>query len=524
MKKSVIWILTALMAVTFIGLIYMQFMYMSNMVRMRDDQFNENVKRSLYAVSNILVQEETRHFLSEIMAGNEEFTTPSLRRDSETLNMTFTPGNATASPDIFNKPGLDTRSGKLQGQTGAGVPLTGNSSTANLHGQILYQTGMVEEVVLSIISRSSARPITQRADSIMVSSLLKSELESNGIKIPFEFAITNRYQSIVYRTEGFPVISANNMRENPDMYSQVLFPNDPVNRINYLTVYFPTKHDYIVSSVRYMIPAIIVTFIMLLIFIYVIMTAFRQKKINEMKNDFINNMTHELKTPISSISLAGQMLADPGVRKSEIMMKHVTDVINDDTKRLRFLVETVLQMSLYYQKSPVLNTIDLNANKAIANICSTFKLKVEKYGGNIITRLDAPHPVVAVDEMHFTNVIFNLLDNAVKYRRKDEPMHLTIATSNPSPSKLLISIADTGIGIKRENLSRIFDKFYRVSTGNRHDVKGFGLGLAYVKKMITDFKGEISVESEPGIGTTFHITLPAIHTSTPSSSETNNNL
>ncbi|MDE6366706.1 MAG: HAMP domain-containing histidine kinase, partial [Muribaculaceae bacterium] len=241
-----------------------------------------------------------------------------------------------------------------------------------------------------------------------------------------------------------------------------------------------------------------------------IMMAFKQKKINEMKTDFINNMTHELKTPISSISLAGQMLADPAVRKSDIMMKHVTDVINDDTKRLRFLVETVLQMSLYYEQQQVLNLSDVDANKAISAIAHTFKLKVEKYGGKLTTNLDARNSRVEVDDMHFTNVIFNLLDNAVKYRRKDVAMALSITTSNPAPGRLRIVIADNGIGIRRDDLTKIFDKFYRVSTGNRHDVKGFGLGLAYVKKMVGDFRGEITVDSELGSGTRFTITLPLL--------------
>ena len=344
----------------------------------------------------------------------------------------------------------------------------------------------------------------------MVKSLLQGELANNGIDIPFDFAITNRYHNVVYRTGGFPISSAKALRNNPDVYSTILFPSDPANRTNYLSVYFPTKRNYIFSSVRFMVPSMLFTFIMLLIFLYAIITAFKQKKINEMRTDFINNMTHELKTPISSISLAGQMLADPAVRKSDTMMKHVTDVLNEDTKRLRFLVETVLQMSLYYEQQQALNLTDVDANNAIYSIANNFKLKVEKYGGKLYTDLAAGQSRVEVDEMHFTNVIFNLLDNAVKYRKKDTPIQLSISTANPHPGKLLIIIRDNGIGIKREDLSQIFEKFYRVNTGNRHDVKGFGLGLAYVKKMVGDFKGEISVESEFGKGTTFFITLPLL--------------
>ena len=510
MKKSTIWFLTITMVLTFIGLIYVQFLYMSSMVRMRNDQFDENVSRSLYAVSVMLEQIEAKHYLEENLPAVEDFTAVKTAGSGEGVAMKFTTqsgitGNLTlegSQSQISSIRSSSRPSGLGSNQT--------PSDPAKLHGQYLYQRGLLDEVILKIISQSSSRPIAQRADSALVRSLLHSELANTGVDIPFDFAVTNRYHTIIYRTAGFPLASAKALRDNPYIYSTVLFPNDPSTRINYLSVYFPTRRNYIFSSIKFMVPSMMFTFIMLLIFIYAIMTAFKQKKVNEMKTDFINNITHELKTPISSISLAGQMLADPAVRKSETMMKHVSDVIQDDTRRLRFLVETVLQMSLYYQQQQVLNLTDVNANEAISSIAHNFKLKVEKYGGKLTTNLCAPNARVEVDEMHFTNVIFNLLDNAVKYRRKDVPMQLSISTSNTSAGRLRIEIADNGIGIKRDDLTKIFDKFYRVSTGNRHDVKGFGLGLAYVKKMVGDFRGEISVESEVGVGTRFVITLPVL--------------
>ena len=229
-----------------------------------------------------------------------------------------------------------------------------------------------------------------------------------------------------------------------------------------------------------------------------------------MKNDFINNMTHEFKTPISSISLAAQMLNDASVRKSPAMLQQISTVINDETKRLRFQVEKVLQMSMFERQRATLKLQEVDANLALYNIVNTFKLKVEKYGGKISSHLDAMDAIVNVDEMHFTNVIFNLLDNAVKYRREDEPLQLTVSSRDLGEDRLQIIIADNGIGIRKENLKKIFEKFYRVSTGNRHDVKGFGLGLAYVKKMITELNGTINVESEPGVGTRFIIVLPLL--------------
>ncbi len=505
MKKSTIWFLTIIMVFTFIGLIYVQFLYMNNMVRMRNDQFEENVRRSLYGVTAMLEQQEARHFLEENLAQVENFTPFRKRDNSRGVKMTFTTPSGLSGKFTLEGSARQLRNMSAPGEGASSID---DATTSSLRGQYLYQKGLLDEVILNILSRSSSRPISERADSTQVRSFLRFELDNNGLNIPFEFAVTNRNHAVIYRTAGFPAETSAQLIHNPRVYSQTLFPNDPANRISYLCVYFPTKQDYIFDSIKFMIPSMVFTLIMLLIFLYAIMTAFKQKKVNEMKTDFINNMTHELKTPISSISLAGQMLADPTVRKSDTMMKHVTDVIIDDTKRLRFLVETVLQMSLYNERQSALNMSDVDANRAIEGINRTFKLKVEKYGGKISTDLAATNPIVEVDEMHFTNVIFNLLDNAVKYRRKDAPIILKVATSNPTPSKLKITVSDTGIGIRREDLKKIFDRFFRVSTGNRHDVKGFGLGLAYVKKMVTDFNGEISVESEIGKGTTFTILLP----------------
>ena len=204
------------------------------------------------------------------------------------------------------------------------------------------------------------------------------------------------------------------------------------------------------------------------------------------------------------------MLNDDSVRKSPTMLQHISTVINDETKRLRFQVEKVLQMSMFDRQKATLKLQEIDATTVIENVVHTYKIKVEKFGGRIETELNAEDSIVNVDEMHFTNVIFNLLDNALKYRRDEVPLNLKISTRNLQDEKLEIKISDNGIGIKKEDLKKIFEKFYRVSTGNRHDVKGFGLGLAYVHKMITELKGEIRVESELGVGSDFIITLPLI--------------
>ena len=364
----------------------------------------------------------------------------------------------------------------------------------------------MNEVILSILNQSSNLPIMERADTAQVNTYLKAELGHNGINLDWEYAITDHNGKIVYKTPRYD--------ENVDkstLFTQTLFPNDTESRRHYLNVYFPDKDKYIFSSIRFMLPTFAFTFILLVVFIFTIVIAFRQKKLSEMKNDFINNMTHEFKTPISTISLAAQMLNDDSVRKSPTMLQHISTVINDETKRLRFQVEKVLQMSMFDRQKATLKLQEVNANQVIHNIVNTFKLKVEKYGGRIDTSLNAEMAEVKVDEMHFTNVIFNLLDNAVKYRKDDVPLELLVETRNLQGGRIEISITDNGVGMKKDDLKKIFEKFYRVSTGNRHDVKGFGLGLAYVHKMVTELKGDIRAESELGKGSKFIITLPIIN-------------
>jgi two-component system phosphate regulon sensor histidine kinase PhoR len=200
---------------------------------------------------------------------------------------------------------------------------------------------------------------------------------------------------------------------------------------------------------------------------------------------------------------------DKSLTKSPQMMEHLGGVINEESKRLRFLVEKVLQMSLFDRQQTIFKKKELDLNEVVENIANSFTLRVEHTGGKIYTEIEAIDSAIYVDEVHFQNVINNLLDNAVKYRKPEEPLDIYLKTWN-TEDHLFLSVRDTGLGIKKDNLKKIFDKFYRVHTGNRHDAKGFGLGLAYVKKIVELHGGEIKVDSEFGKGTTFTIKLPII--------------
>lgn len=517
MKKSLIWLLTIVMAITFGALLYFQIMYLENMVKMRDAQFSESVMRSLSATSSFLERRETLHFLEADINVIESSLYDDYGKDGTTENLKYsvespdgTVTNYTLSTQIDQSKTDPTkiknltrlndreRFGYLNGMQN--VESRYRDMQEIIRSQYIYQKRLLDDVILTILTDAGSRPVIERADSTVIKNFLTSELANNGLTVPFVFAITNTRNAILYATDGY------DFNATRGVYSQTLFPNTDNQYV--LNVEFPTKRNYIFSSVRFIIPTLAFTLILLVVFLYTIIVAFRQKKLTEIKTDFINNMTHELKTPISTISLAGQMLSDDSVRKSPSSIKHLSEVITDESKRLRFQVEKVLQMSVLDNSTSALKFSNVDANSIISNVVNTFKIKVEKYGGSIECVLGANDSIIYVDEMQFTNIIYNLLDNAVKYMREDVEPELKITTLDRDERHLEIRVADNGIGIKKDDLKRIFDKFYRVSTGNRHDVKGFGLGLAYVKKMVTIFQGHINVESEIGKGTTFIIDLP----------------
>jgi two-component system phosphate regulon sensor histidine kinase PhoR len=243
----------------------------------------------------------------------------------------------------------------------------------------------------------------------------------------------------------------------------------------------------------------------MLLFSFSIRTIYRQKKLSEVKNDFINNMTHELKTPIATISLACEALNDPDMRGSEKALGTYVGMINEENKRLGVLVENVLRTAIFEQGEMQLRKEKIDLHAIIRQVIRNIEIQVRKRKGEIITHLDASDPVVEGDSLHITNVIYNLIDNAIKYSA-DTP-RVEVFTRD-GIAEIAIAFRDNGIGISRENQKRIFEKLYRVPTGNIHNVKGFGLGLSYVKGVIEKHGGSVDVSSELKKGSTFTIHIP----------------
>lgn len=499
MKRGTLIFLVITMILTFTGLVVLQTRYISINATMIESQFSENVQSALAQTVTLIEENEALEYLSQTLESKE-----------------YDPKKGSGIKIYGTKPVLRIDTISPENQARVSVQLSTGHGKATIEETSLYlqrkfqknfsrSKTILDQAVFRWLRQSAVSPIEQRVNFEDINNLLKTVFENKGIEQTFFFYVTDKRGHVYYKSEEAAPLRYNQAKES--MYIQQFFPLEDTNNPVFLKVVFPHKQNYILKSMNLLLPSVGLVLLILIIFVVAIFIILRQKQLNAMKTDFVNNMTHEFKTPISSISLASQMLKDSAVLKSPEMLKHISSVIQDETKRLSFQVDKVLQMAMFEKEHSTLKLVDLSINQLITDIIGTFSLKVTNKGGTITSQLNAQYDMALVDEVHFTNIIYNLMDNALKY--SDKQLILAIETWNEK-NNLLISIEDNGIGIKKEDLKRIFEKFYRVSTGNTHNVKGFGLGLAYVNKMVQEHHGTIKVSSEPNIGTKFIISIPII--------------
>lgn len=518
MSRRFIQILIVFISITLVGLIYIQTMWIHNATRIKEEHFDQMVRLSIDAVILRLEVNETSvlgaqldlntsinqpHQLkreNKYYSGKNYSSDPNLLQYDISVDFSIQGSQLSTRLSTYQKDSLvysyQNQSLMIINPQDKTDPLSHalNNLQKEVRTKIGEQSGRIMKDILN-----SDKPIQERVTRDMLDGALVQAFEERGIKIPFEFAIYDSRGDMATATSGF------NRDEISVPYQKHLFPNDVHPKANHILVYFPKRPNFIMESMGMVLPTVVFTLVMILSSILTLVVIVRQKKLDEIKNDFINNMTHEFKTPISTISLASQMLKDATVLKTPATLQHISGVIQDESKRLSFQVEKVLQMAIFEKGKASLKTKELNINELAISVINSFRIKVEAKSGKIIEKLEAKNAVAQVDEVHFTNVLFNLLDNAYKYRR-GTPI-FQIKTWNRE-SGLVISVQDNGLGISKENLKRIFEKFYRVPTGNLHNVKGFGLGLSYVKKIVEDHGGTIHVESELNVGTKFEIFLP----------------
>lgn len=363
---------------------------------------------------------------------------------------------------------------------------------------ITHRSEVVNDIFDELVSINVYNDYKQKMDTLLLDSLIKEELYNQGIDAGYTFGILNN-EPIKNPSLKQKEIVNSKFRVN-------LTPDNVFIQPQFLALYFPNQKNYIFSKLwlllggsGFLILALIFSFY------YAISVILRQKKLSEIKNDFISNMTHEFKTPISTISLACEVLDDKSVMKTPERVKEYLKMIGEENKRLGVLVENILQTAILDKGEFKLKVQQVDINQLIQQAISTIQLQVENKGGEIIPHLDVLQPSIEGDKVHLTNIIFNLIDNALKYT--DQKPRIEIFTKD-SENGIEIRIKDNGIGISKENQKKIFETLYRVPTGNLHNVKGFGLGLSYVKAVVEKHKGKISVNSEPGKGSTFILFLP----------------
>jgi len=522
MSRRVIIILIALMILVMTSLILVQTNSIIKALQMKEEQFDTAVKSALSLVvyrleveeastSTELAKDLTTSNSSGIFPGNTQ------RSISETLNRQI----ARLSVQYSKRASQNTITEELkidyhepvvsQEQNERGSPGDFPNGFDVIHERDGLQSRQYEERLDQrmrmfnrqlIASIRSKFPIEDRIDPNTLGRSIKTELKRQGINLDFRYAV----KTFPTGVERFILGDKNYNSKKQIEYNALLYPNDDDLKPNYIYLYFPKRDTFLLKETGLLvIPTFVLTALLIGIFVFTILIILKQKKLSNIKNDFINNMTHELKTPISTISLASQMLRDNTVTNTPKTIEHISGIIFQESKRLTTQVEKVLQMAVFNEGNLKLKFKEVNLNALIHSVVLNFELRVKSKNGELTTDLKADPAIIKGDEVHITNVLFNLLDNAVKYS-KDEPK--IIISSEVKDNFLEISVKDHGIGIQKEHVGQIFERFYRVPTGNVHNVKGFGLGLSYVKKIIDSHKGKIKVDSAINKGTKFTIYFP----------------
>ncbi|MCT4616426.1 MAG: HAMP domain-containing histidine kinase [Marinifilaceae bacterium] len=506
MNQKYIWLVTIILCLSLFGLIIVQIRYFQSASRIRKEQFDLTVNIAMDQVVSSLKTEDLSNMIlsSEYQEYNNNIYQENKGRQLSGMSIYIPVGpknQKNAELNVYEaarrKSLLNTFAYPRYKKRGQGL----SSSNDKIHRDFeKNQQSEVDDLVKFVNQlKRSALKIEDRINLEKVKDKIYKSLKDNGIKLEFEYAIKSENNYEKYSKNYF----ANNISE---LYSKQLFADGIIKSNNFLCLYFPTKANYLVGSYSMLIPSFVLIVILVLCSVFTILIIFRQKKVSNIKNDFINNMTHEFKTPISTISLASQMLKDSSIMGStSSSVDNIAKIINDESKRLTYQVEKVLQMAIFNESRMKLKLKTIQIHTVIQNLLPNFIIRVEDKKGNMYQNLDAVEDEILADEVHVSNVIMNLLDNAVKYS-KDAP-EISISTRNRD-KWVVISVTDNGIGISKDDQKMIFERFFRVHTGNVHNVKGFGLGLSYVKKIVDAHSGVVQVESTLNKGSKFEVYLP----------------
>ena len=531
MNKKNIQLITILVSLALIGLILIQLYWIKNAYSLKEQHFEQNVNEALNSIVGKMEKASTAAKITKHFNFRKQGVRWLKEHDSLDVNSIQLPIDSLGMGDLKKIPGsfkifeesssdsngVVVRKSKAYSEDSlksSGYDITINpqndesfqikrlDSTDEHFRWFTHKSDLVNDIFDELVSINIYNDYNDKVDTILLDSIIRAEFENKGIRTGYKFGIiysSPEKNKFIYKTEKWNKLFESKFKIN-------LSPDNIFIQPKYLSVYFPGQKNYILNTMWLMLFCSAI-FILLIIysFYYTISTILKQKKLSEIKNDFISNMTHEFKTPISTISLACEVLNDASIEKSKDKIHNYVKVINDENKRLSLLVENILQTAILDKGEFKLKIQPVDVHQIIQQVMNNIALQVEKRHGKITTALNASQEIINADRVHLTNIIYNLVDNALKYTQDNPDIHIETANIKEN---FLISIKDNGIGISKENQLKIFETMYRVSSGNIHNVKGFGLGLSYVKIVVERHGGSINVESDLGKGSKFTLMLP----------------
>ncbi len=527
MNKLFFRLLVVLMSLSLIGIILVQVYWFNTSFKNNEEQFRFHVKQVIGNAADKLEKEEAFSFIDKYKKlkdsiGKEPQKSDFLefgyyQRNSRT-NETIIYSNNIISEDynisssFFDKKSDSIKLKNYTSKRSTEIYNNGDIDKTSISHKIAPDIKIKKSGKLDILDNAqfeiffkdiaSAKPLQERVSKERLQKLLQEELEEYEVRTPFEFSIYSNGLATKIQSENFRF-------DKDDTYSIPVFKDNEGNEKYMLLVCFPNKEKFLFSElVGISLLSIIFTLVIIIAYTSALNQLIRQRQISEIKTDFINNMTHEFKTPIATINLALDAIKNPKVIEDREKVHRYLQMIRDENKRMHAQVENVLRISKLEKKELEINKESNNIHEIIEEAIEHVNLIVEDRQGVINTHLDATRTTVLLNDVHFTNVLVNVLDNAIKY--SPEAPIIDVYTENIKDF-VIIKIKDQGIGMSKAAQKRIFEKFYREHTGDLHNVKGHGLGLSYVKRIIEDHNGQIFVESEKGKGSTFFIKLPLIN-------------
>jgi two-component system phosphate regulon sensor histidine kinase PhoR len=501
-EKHRITILLVAISAALMGLMGIQVKWMRDSMALREAQFERSMDHALFTVSDKLEQLEKMRDLRRLKAGKR------LLRKLDALRRAHDEQASLEAGELTFDPAMDT-SPSPPDPPDVNAEVIRSTTDAWSEEDITDREAMITDMVRSIFVDERTADIKDRIEIPVLDSLLRVELRTNGVQGTFTYGVfTEAGDAVEFGQES----RLDGTNAEGAVYRERLYRHDLAGPAHYLHVNIPGHRGMLW---RDMLPLLLISALFMAIivvaFFFTIRTIFRQKRIGEIRNDLVNNLTHELKTPISTIGLACEALADPSMPKTEQQVRTFVAMIRDENKRLGSLVENVLQSAVLESGHMVLKRVDLDVHTLIQDVVRSSSMQVSRRNGRIDLDLKAEIHHVHGDRIHLTNLLYNLIDNAVKYTEQEPRIRIATVSNDEGIS---VSVTDNGIGIAPSEQRKIFDRLYRVPTGNIHNAKGFGLGLSYVRTVVERHGGRIRLESTPGSGSTFLIFIPFEHVST----------